>query len=69
MLHKYRLRLLLSDKHLCLLRYLNFSPATHVGLVQGGAAQGGTVPGASLGMECLSRVPGDMKSEKEAWHV
>ena len=69
MLHKYWIRLLLLDKHLCLLCYLNFSPATHVGLVHGSAAQGGTVPGASSGMECLSQVPRDMKSEKEAWHV
>ena len=61
--------LLLLDKHLCLLSYLNFSPATHVGPDLGGAARGGTVPGASSGMECLSRVPGDMKSETEAWCV
>lgn len=61
---------LLLDKHLCLSCYLDFSPATLVSLDLGGTAQGGAwVPGVSAGVECVSRMPGDVKSEKEALHI
>lgn len=61
---------LLLDKHLCLSCYLDFSRATLVSLDLGGTAQGGAwVPGVSAGVECVSRMLGDVKSEKEALHV